>query len=83
MRRVHQYTDLLMFMALQHAPRAAPITASRRYAAYVIRVFHAVPDAGSAAPLPPARSEVPWPRYRAGSSQVGSLDSPHGPVVPW
>ena len=54
MRRVHQYTDLLMFMTLQHAPGAASITASRRYAAYVIQVFHAVPDAGSAAPLPPA-----------------------------
>ncbi|WP_329550629.1 hypothetical protein [Streptomyces sp. NBC_00696] len=46
MRRVHQYTDLLMFMALQHAPRAARITATRCYAAYVIQVFHVVPDAG-------------------------------------
>ncbi|MCX4817908.1 hypothetical protein OG601_45790 [Streptomyces sp. NBC_01239] len=47
-------SSFMVHQALRHAPRAARITASRRYVAYVIQVLHAVPDAGSAAPLQPA-----------------------------
>ncbi|WP_030622671.1 TetR/AcrR family transcriptional regulator [Streptomyces sclerotialus] len=48
---------ILMLMAhrgLQDTPRAARITASRRFAAYVIEAFRAVPEEGAPAPLPPA-----------------------------
>jgi AcrR family transcriptional regulator len=48
---------ILMLMAhrgVQDAPRAARITASRRFAAYMIEAFRAVPEAGAPTPLPPA-----------------------------
>lgn len=48
---------ILMLMAhrgVQDAPRAARLTASRRFAAYVIEAFRAVPGTGAPAPLPPA-----------------------------
>ncbi len=48
---------VLMLMAhqgVQDTPHAARITASRRFAAYVIEAFRAAPDAGEPAPLPPA-----------------------------
>ncbi|WP_217144211.1 TetR/AcrR family transcriptional regulator [Streptomyces sp. AC627_RSS907] len=51
---------ILMLMAhrgIQDAPGAARLTASRRFAAYVIEAFRAVPEvpgAGAPTPLPPA-----------------------------
>ncbi|WP_199881658.1 TetR/AcrR family transcriptional regulator [Streptomyces sp. CB03911] len=48
---------VLMLMAhrgLQDAPRAARITSSRRFAAYVIEAFSAAPPAAAPSPLPPA-----------------------------
>ncbi|SDI99198.1 TetR/AcrR family transcriptional regulator [Nonomuraea jiangxiensis] len=54
---------MLMLMAhrgVQDAPRAARLPASRRFAAYVIEAFRAVPETG---PLPPA------PRLRAAERQ--------------
>ncbi|GGL60802.1 TetR family transcriptional regulator [Streptomyces fumigatiscleroticus] len=48
---------ILMLMAhrgLKDTPRAARLTASRRFAAYVIEAFQAVPEAGAPTPLPPA-----------------------------
>ncbi|MGP4109731.1 TetR/AcrR family transcriptional regulator [Streptomyces sp. 4N509B] len=48
---------VLMLMAhrgLQDTPRAARVTASRRFAAYVIDAFRAAPEAGAPTPLPPA-----------------------------
>jgi AcrR family transcriptional regulator len=48
---------ILMLMAhrgLQDTPRAARVTASRRFAAYVIEAFHARPETGAPVPLPPA-----------------------------
>lgn len=60
---------ILMLMAhrgLQDTPRAARVTASRRFAAYVIEAFRAAPEPGTPAPLPPA------PRLRP-------TDSPSAP----
>lgn len=48
---------ILMLMAhrgVQDVPRAARLTASRRFAAYVIEAFRAAPETGAPAPLPPA-----------------------------
>ncbi|MEW2177808.1 helix-turn-helix domain-containing protein [Streptomyces sp. NPDC005406] len=48
---------ILMLMAhrcVQDAPRAARLTASRRFAAYMIEAFRAAPETGAPAPLPPA-----------------------------
>ena len=48
---------VLMLMAhrgLQDTPRAARVTASRRFAAYVIEAFRAAPETGAPTPLPPA-----------------------------
>ncbi|MFF9488518.1 TetR/AcrR family transcriptional regulator [Streptomyces sp. NPDC014676] len=48
---------ILMLMAhrgLQDTSRAARLTASRRFAAYVIEAFRAAPETGAPAPLPPA-----------------------------
>ncbi|WP_405724395.1 TetR/AcrR family transcriptional regulator [Streptomyces sp. NBC_00028] len=48
---------ILMLMAhqgLQGTPRAARVTASRRFAAYVIEAFRAAPETGAPTPLPPA-----------------------------
>jgi AcrR family transcriptional regulator len=48
---------ILMLMAhqgLQHASHPARLTASRRFAAYVIDAFRAVPDTVAPTPLPPA-----------------------------
>ncbi|MEU5088820.1 helix-turn-helix domain-containing protein [Streptomyces sp. NPDC021356] len=48
---------VLMLMAhrgVQDAPLATRLTASRRFAAYVIEAFSAVPGAGTPSPLPPA-----------------------------
>ncbi|MGK5553444.1 TetR/AcrR family transcriptional regulator [Actinomadura kijaniata] len=48
---------VLMLMAhrgLRHVPRAAQVTASRRFAAYVIDAFRAAPETGAYAPLPQA-----------------------------
>ncbi|GAA1931174.1 TetR/AcrR family transcriptional regulator [Streptantibioticus ferralitis] len=49
--------DDLMLMAhrgVQDVPRAARLTASRRFAAYVIEAFRAAPEKEAPAPLPPA-----------------------------
>ncbi|MEV0977820.1 helix-turn-helix domain-containing protein [Streptomyces sp. NPDC049915] len=48
---------ILMLMAhrgLQDTPRAARVTASRRFAAYAIEAFRAAPETGAPTPLPPA-----------------------------
>ncbi|MFE3164205.1 TetR/AcrR family transcriptional regulator [Streptomyces sp. NPDC059224] len=48
---------ILMLMAhrgVQEAPPAARVTASRRFAAYVIEAFRAAPGTEAPAPLPPA-----------------------------
>ncbi|MFJ9154287.1 TetR/AcrR family transcriptional regulator [Streptomyces sp. NPDC102270] len=48
---------ILMLMAhrgLQDTPRAARVTTSRRFAAYVIEAFRAAPEVGAPTPLPPA-----------------------------
>jgi AcrR family transcriptional regulator len=48
---------ILMLMAhrgIQDTPRAARVTSSRRFAAYVIEAFRAAPEAAAPAPLPPA-----------------------------
>jgi AcrR family transcriptional regulator len=45
---------LLAHRGLQDAPRAARITASRRFAAYVIEAFRAAPQTEAPVPLPPA-----------------------------
>ncbi|MET9613757.1 TetR/AcrR family transcriptional regulator [Kitasatospora indigofera] len=48
---------VLMLMAhrgLQDAPRAARVTASRRFAAYVTEAFRAAPETAAPTPLPPA-----------------------------
>ncbi|MFD0067495.1 TetR/AcrR family transcriptional regulator [Streptomyces sp. NPDC056637] len=60
---------ILMLMAhrgVQDAPYAARLTASRRFAAYMIEAFRAVQEAEAPAPLPPA------PR----------LQFPHAPITP-
>ncbi|MEU8505785.1 helix-turn-helix domain-containing protein [Streptomyces brevispora] len=60
---------ILMLMAhrcVQDAPRAARLTASRRFAAYMIEAFRAAPETGAPVPLPPA------PR----------LQQPHTPTTP-
>ncbi|MEV1077361.1 helix-turn-helix domain-containing protein [Streptomyces sp. NPDC050211] len=47
----------LMLMAhrgVQNLPRPARLTASRRFAAYMIEAFRATPETGAPAPLPPA-----------------------------
>ncbi|MEU9239386.1 helix-turn-helix domain-containing protein [Streptomyces sp. NPDC048385] len=58
LRRGFVVDDLtLMLMAhrgLQATPRAARLTASRRFAAYVIEAFRAAPETGAPTPLPPA-----------------------------
>jgi AcrR family transcriptional regulator len=50
--------DLVMMLmahrGVQDTPRTARLTASRRFAAYVIEAFRAVPSAGAPSPLPPA-----------------------------
>ena len=50
--------DLILMLTahqgLQHAPRHARLTASRRFAAYVIEAFRAAPETGAPKPLPPA-----------------------------
>lgn len=50
--------DLILMLTahqgLQHAPLPARLTASRRFAAYVIEAFRAAPDTGRPTPLPPA-----------------------------
>ncbi|MGW3459912.1 TetR/AcrR family transcriptional regulator [Streptomyces olivaceoviridis] len=54
---------VLMLMAhrgLQDTPPAARVTASRRFAAYVIEAFRAAPETAAPTPLPPA------PRLGAG-----------------
>ncbi|MBG7702332.1 TetR/AcrR family transcriptional regulator [Streptomyces sp. MC1] len=45
---------LLAHRGLQDTPRAARVTASRRFAAYVIEAFRAAPETGAPTPLPPA-----------------------------
>ncbi|MGW3444267.1 TetR/AcrR family transcriptional regulator [Streptomyces sp. NPDC001076] len=48
---------ILMLMAhrgLQDTPLSARVTASRRFAAYVIEAFRAAPEAAAPTPLPPA-----------------------------
>ncbi|MFD5517255.1 TetR/AcrR family transcriptional regulator [Streptomyces sp. NPDC127066] len=48
---------ILMLMAhrgLHDAPRAARLTSSRRFAAYVIEAFRAAPETRAPTPLPPA-----------------------------
>ncbi|MET8565678.1 helix-turn-helix domain-containing protein [Streptomyces flaveolus] len=45
---------LLAHRGLQDTPRAARVTASRRFAAYVIEAFRAAPEAEGPTPLPPA-----------------------------
>ncbi|NUS87682.1 MAG: TetR/AcrR family transcriptional regulator [Streptomyces sp.] len=48
---------ILMLMAhrgLQDTPSSTRVTASRRFAAYVIEGFRAAPETGSPTPLPPA-----------------------------
>jgi AcrR family transcriptional regulator len=60
---------ILMLMAhrgLQDAPRAARVTASRRFAAHVIEAFRAAPETAAPTALPPA------PRLRL----------PHSPSTP-
>ncbi|MYS24164.1 TetR family transcriptional regulator [Streptomyces sp. SID4948] len=50
---------ILMLMAhrgIQDAPPSARVTASRRFAAYVIEAFRAAPETGARTPLPPAPS---------------------------
>jgi AcrR family transcriptional regulator len=58
LRRGFVVDDLvLMLMAhrgVQDVPRADRLTASRRFAAYVIEAFRAAPGTGAPAPLPPA-----------------------------
>ncbi|SHM37815.1 TetR/AcrR family transcriptional regulator [Actinacidiphila paucisporea] len=52
---------VLMLMAhrgLHDTPPTARVTASRRFAAYVIEAFRATPEAAAPAPLPPAAR---WP----------------------
>ncbi|MFD7992619.1 TetR/AcrR family transcriptional regulator [Streptomyces mexicanus] len=50
--------DLVLMLTahrgLQDTPRAARVTASRRFAAYVIEAFRAAPETGAPTPLPPA-----------------------------
>ncbi|MEV7196082.1 helix-turn-helix domain-containing protein [Streptomyces sp. NPDC093510] len=50
--------DLILMLTahrgLQDAPRAARLTASRRFAAYMIEAFRATPETKAPAPLPPA-----------------------------
>ncbi|MGW7256473.1 TetR/AcrR family transcriptional regulator [Streptomyces sp. NPDC054834] len=45
---------LIAHRGLQDTPHAARATASRRFAAYVIEAFRAVPETGAPTPLPPA-----------------------------
>ncbi|MDO0924104.1 helix-turn-helix domain-containing protein [Streptomyces sp. TG1A-8] len=45
---------LMAHQGVQDAPSAARVTASRRFAAYVIEAFRAAPRTGAPAPLPPA-----------------------------
>ncbi|MFF4308633.1 TetR/AcrR family transcriptional regulator [Streptomyces sp. NPDC001507] len=68
---------ILMLMAhrgLQDAPRASRLTASRRFAAYMIEAFRTAPETGAPAPLPPAprlqpaHSPSTAPRARSGGS---------------
>ncbi|WP_199838835.1 TetR/AcrR family transcriptional regulator [Streptomyces lydicus] len=50
--------DLVLMLkahrGLQDTPRAARVTASRRFAAYMIEAFRAAPETGAPTPLPPA-----------------------------
>ncbi|MFH8630772.1 TetR/AcrR family transcriptional regulator [Streptomyces lydicus] len=50
--------DLVLMLkahrGLQDTPRAARVTASRRFAAYMIEAFRAAPEPGAPTPLPPA-----------------------------
>ncbi|MFF0462662.1 TetR/AcrR family transcriptional regulator [Streptomyces mexicanus] len=50
--------DLVLMLTahrgLQDTPRAARVTASRRFAAYVIEAFRAAPETEAPTPLPPA-----------------------------
>ncbi|ARH95701.1 TetR family transcriptional regulator [Streptomyces sp. MOE7] len=50
--------DLVLMLkahrGLQDTPRAARVTASRRFAAYMIEAFRAAPGTGAPTPLPPA-----------------------------
>jgi hypothetical protein len=50
--------DLVLMLTahrgLRATPRAARVTASRRFAAYVIEAFRAAPETGAPTPLPPA-----------------------------
>ncbi|MFE5113796.1 TetR/AcrR family transcriptional regulator [Streptomyces sp. NPDC056663] len=59
--------DLILMLTahqgLQHAPRPARLTASRRFAAYVIEAFRAAPEMGVPTPLP----LTPRPGQRPGS----------------
>ncbi|GAA2734624.1 helix-turn-helix domain-containing protein [Streptomyces nogalater] len=45
---------LMAHRGLQDTPPADRVTASRRFAAYLIEAFRAVPETGAATPLPPA-----------------------------
>ncbi|MEE1942836.1 helix-turn-helix domain-containing protein [Streptomyces sp. TRM 70361] len=45
---------LLAHRGIQDTPRAVRLTASRRFAAYVIEAFRAAPETGAPTPLPPA-----------------------------
>lgn len=45
---------LMAHRGLHDAPHAVRLAASRRYAAYVIEAFRAVPEGAAEAPLPPA-----------------------------
>ncbi|MFI5555064.1 hypothetical protein [Streptomyces sp. NPDC051738] len=49
---------------LQDVPRAARITASRRFAAYVIEAFRAIPETGTPAPPPNPARPLPHRRPR-------------------
>ncbi|MEU0431982.1 helix-turn-helix domain-containing protein [Streptomyces sp. NPDC006290] len=75
--------DLILMLTahqgLHHAPLPARLTASRRFAAYVIEAFRAAPETGAATSLPPAA------RLRHAHSPTRSeLDNPaaHGPARP-
>lgn len=55
--------DLILMLTahqgLQHAPRPARLTASRRFAAYVIEAFRAAPESGVPTPRPSATRPRP------------------------
>ncbi|MFJ4621717.1 TetR/AcrR family transcriptional regulator [Streptomyces sp. NPDC088812] len=59
---------ILMLMAhrgLHETPRATRVTASRRFAAYLIEAFRAAPE--TAAPTPPLPPAVRWPTRHPGA----------------